>query len=72
MLGKLGMNLALMFTNLRKLRIFPAFWGSLAPTTASTRDSVGPMPWMENKYPMKVSFDMLNADLSLFKVSPFS
>ena len=69
-LAKLGMNRTLTFTNPRKLRTSSAFVGFVAWTTASTRDSVGPIPFLDSRYPMKVSCGILNTHFSGLRVSP--
>ena len=71
-LAKLGMNQALKFTNPRKLSTSSAFVGSLAQTTASMRDSVWPLPFLDSRYPMKVSCGILNTHFSALRVSPLS
>ena len=69
-LAKLRMNLALKFTNPKKLAP-PQHLYSCARTTASTRDSVGPIPLLYSRYPMKVSCDILNTHFSKLRVNPF-
>ena len=70
--GRLGINLRLLFNRPKKLRTSAPVYGSRAPTTALTLTSDGPTRLSNRTQPINTILDMLNWHFSLFRVIPLS